>query len=190
MLMELLPVEMLNEILLQVDKSTLFDAAQVCKQWRHLALKQVVPIKIYQHFKRACRIDDRLSIIGSKCVKSWINEGFATACATGQQKLVQLLITQGANDWNRGLGASCRGGHEVLVRLMITRGANDWNWALTGACRSGRQELVQLMITKGANNWNGALYYACAESHQDIVQLMISKGANHCGWCKKSLALH
>ena len=78
--MELLPVEMLNEILLQVDKSTLFDAAQVCKQWHHLAVKQVVPIKTDQQFKSACIINDRLSIIQSKCVQSWINGGLEFAC--------------------------------------------------------------------------------------------------------------
>ena len=160
--MELLPVEMLNEILLQVDTSTLFDAAQVCKQWRHLALKQVVPIKTYQDFKSACTIGDRLSIIQSKCVQSWINGG---------------------------LNGACRSGHQALVQLMITKGANDWNGALYSACLRGHQALVQLMITQGADNWNNGLIAACEAGHQALVQLMIAKGADRCS-CRKSLALH
>ena len=67
--MELLPQEIVNEILLQVDKSTLYEAAQVCKQWRYLALAQVVSIKLYQDFIIACTINDRLSIIRSKCIE-------------------------------------------------------------------------------------------------------------------------
>ena len=214
--MELLPAEMLNEILLQVDKSTLFEAAQVCKQWRHLAVKQVVPIKTYQNFKSACSIDDRLSIIQSNCVQDWINDGFIAACQGGHQDLVQLLITKDANDWNYGLYAACEdgyqelvqlmitkgandwntalynacgGGHQTLAELMITKGANDWNRALYAACVAGHQALVQLMITKGANNWNIALYGACRGGHQALVQLMITKGANRCR-CRKLLALH
>ena len=61
--MELLPAEILNEILLQVNKPTLYQAAQVCKQWRHLAVQQVVPIKTYEDFINLCKIGDQLSII-------------------------------------------------------------------------------------------------------------------------------
>ena len=178
--MELLPVEMLNEILLQVDKSTLFEAAQVCKQWRHLAVKQVVPIKTYQDFKSACTIDNRLSIVQSNYIQSWINDGLVAACEGGHLDLVQLMITKGADDWNGGLYDACRGGHQALVHLMITKGANDWNYVLEGVCVGGHQALVQLMITKGADNWNHGLNGACEGGHQALVQLMITKGAY--GW--------
>ena len=187
--MVLLPAEIINEILLQVDKSTLFDAAQVCKQWRQLALVQVVPIKIYQHFKHACTIGDQLSIIQSNCVQDWLNDGFIAACQAGQQKLVRLLIAKGANDWNRALSGACEGGHEDIAQLMISKGANDWNDGLYYGCIKGYEDIVQLMIAKGANNWNKALNAAYEAGHQKLVRLMISKNADSCN-CRKLLALH
>ena len=33
--MALLPAEMVNKILLQINKPILYQAVQVCKQWRH-----------------------------------------------------------------------------------------------------------------------------------------------------------
>ena len=188
-LMDLLPQEMVNEILLQVNKPSLYQAAQVCKQWRHLAVKQVVPIKNHQDFNTACTTDDRLSIIKSKFVKRWLTDGFEAACLSGHQELVQLLITKGANRWNIGLEAASIGGHEKLAQLMITKGADEWNTALYGACQAGHEKLVQLLITQGADDLNIGLDGACENGHQGIVQLMITQGANEC-WCGKSLALH
>ena len=42
--MELLPEEIVNEILLLVDRPSLYHVSQVCVQWRQMALKQAVPI--------------------------------------------------------------------------------------------------------------------------------------------------
>ena len=42
--MDLLPVEIVNEILIKVNKITLYNASQVCKECRLLSLKQVTKI--------------------------------------------------------------------------------------------------------------------------------------------------
>src|SRR3989344_4068680 len=60
-------------------------------------------------------------------------------------------------DWtelDHGLGAACRGGNKDLIDLMISNGANNWNYGLKGACIGGHRDLIDLMISKGASNWN------------------------------------
>ena len=79
MLMELLLVEIVNKILLQVDKLTLYQAVQVCKQWRHLAVQQIVMLMI------------------SRGTYYW-NKALKNTCRMGQQALVHLLISKGAVD--------------------------------------------------------------------------------------------
>ena len=74
--MDTLPSEIVNEILLLVDRPSLYYVSQVCAQWRQLALKQVVPISSKDSFDVICKRGDRLSIIKSKKNESWLNTGF------------------------------------------------------------------------------------------------------------------
>ncbi len=76
------------------------------------------------------------------------------ACKGGHRDIVDLMIKNGATDWNGGLGGACRGGHRDLVDLMIKNGATYWNWGLREACEGGHRDLVDQMIKNGATNWN------------------------------------
>lgn len=80
-----------------------------------------------------------------------LNECLAGTCEGGHKELVDFIISQGANDWNRGLAAACRGGYKELVELMILKGATDLNWGLQEACRSVNKDMVFFLILKGAN---------------------------------------
>jgi len=51
---------------------------------------------------------------------------------------------------NDGLWGACEGGHIAIVNLMIANGADNWNGGLSGACRGGHVDLANLMIAKGA----------------------------------------
>ena len=78
--MELLPSEIINEILLLIDKRSLYYAAQVCIQWWQLSLKQVVIIKSMDGFDRACFQGDHLSIVKSEKSETCLNAGLDNAC--------------------------------------------------------------------------------------------------------------
>ena len=111
--------------------------------------------------------------------KELINIMFLNVCRSGSRELVELMIRQGADDWNEGLHWACKGGHKEIVELLIEKGADGWNWGLYGACRGGHKELVEFFIEKGADNWNFGLHGACEGGHKEIVELLIKKGASN-----------
>ena len=125
--MDLLPVEIVNEILIKVNKITLYNASQVCKEWRLLSLKQVTKIMEAGDFHKSYRQGDLLTIIRSRLNVDWINNGLLTACLGGHKPVIELMIAKGANDWNVGLYGACLGGSLAIVELMIAKGANSWN---------------------------------------------------------------
>ncbi len=96
-----------------------------------------------------------------------------SACKGGHHDIVDLMIKNGATDWDYGLEGACCCGHRDLVDLMIKNGATAWNWGLIGACRGGHRDLVDLMIKNGATYWNWGLEGACEGGHHDVVDLMI-----------------
>ena len=149
--MDFLPEEIINEILLVVDRPTIYNASLVCKQWRFLSLKQVKIIKNLHDFKAICKQCDRLSIINANVNKSWLNPGLNSGCRGGSKDIVELMIANGAKHWNWGLYYSCQGGYKELAELMIAKGPDDWDGGLVGACQQGCKELAELMIAKGAD---------------------------------------
>jgi hypothetical protein len=215
--METFPDDILNEIIVNLDRPSLLSTSLVSIIWKRLSLAQVIEIKNIKEFENACRQGDILSITKTKFNKKWLNYGLHGACEGGPLELVDILIEKGATDWNNGLRGACKGGDPEIVRLMMERGADDWgdgvykacqeghlelvklmiekcancwNYGLQGACEGGHLELVKLMIEKGANDWNRGLYTACRGGDFDIVKLMIEKGATGCMCCRKSLPEH
>ena len=82
-MMEDLPSEMINEILLRLDKSSLFHASNVCKLWRCQALSHVVIINSKEQFRILAKDGDRLSIIKSARKGGWLDWGLKGACQGG-----------------------------------------------------------------------------------------------------------
>lgn len=109
-------------------------------------------------------------------------ERFLQAARQGHRKLVELMITNGFDDWNWGLCGAAMGGHREMVELMIGSGADDWNRGLYYAAFGAHGDIMELMIVNGADDWDRALNGAALGGHRDIVQLMISKGANDWSW--------
>ena len=175
--MESLPSEIINEILLRVDRPTVYYTSQVCNLWRCLSLNQIRAIACSTDFKHACKEGDRLAVIRSTFNRGRVNNGLYGACRGGNLDLIKLMMTKGANDWNGGLYSACQGGHKEIIELMIAKGAYDWNGGLYSACQGGHKEIVELMIAKGADDYN--LYGGCRGGHKDIVELMILKGAKN-----------
>jgi hypothetical protein len=150
--MEDIPREILNEILLLLDKSSLFRASNVCKLWRQLASMRVVNINTRIHLREAAKNGDQLSIIKSSYNEDWIDWGLFGACEGGHKDLVNLMISKDAYDFDYALMYACRGGHKDLMVLLIIRGINNFDYGLFGACEGGHKDLIKLMIAYGARN--------------------------------------
>ncbi len=62
------------------------------------------------------------------------------------------MILKGANNWNEGLMGACQGGHSELVELMISNGANNYDVCMYVAHDNIRysgpfREIGRLLIT-------------------------------------------
>ena len=190
--MEILFAEMINEILLKLDRPSLFYAAQVNRQWRQLCLKQTVPIYDEEALKYVCTNGDRLSLVRSVFNRDWARGGFICACYRGHRVIVELLIRKGANFWNTGFICACLGGHRDLVNMMMEKGGISPYEGLFYACREGHRELVEFLIQRRATQWlwrlfcsyqeddcwDEGLYGACRGGHRDLVDLTIQNGAD------------
>ena len=62
-----------------------------------------------------------------------------------------MMLSKGANNYNKGLKGACKGGHLEIVKMMLDFGANYYNYGLCYACRGGHIEIVKMMIELGAN---------------------------------------
>ncbi len=103
-----------------------------------------------------------------------LNQNLCNACRDNDINLVNELIKQGANDFNRGLRWASFKGNVEIVKLMIENGATDGLW---NACYGGNIEIIELLIGKGANDFNQGLIGACRAGHIEIVKLMIENRA-------------
>lgn len=85
-------------------------------------------------------------------------------------------------NWNEMLKAACAGGNIELVNMVINNGANDFNAGLEGAFNSCNVDLVKFMIECGAvrvdtlnkclnNIVNHVLDYT------DVIKLVVKQGA-------------
>jgi len=108
--------------------------------------------------------------------------GFCDACRGGHIEIIELLISDDVNDWNKGLGFACLYDRVAVVHFFIEKGANDWNNGLNNACRGDHVDIINLMIEKGANDWYMALFFSIMYGRNyDIHMLMIKKGAYYNG---------
>lgn len=146
-LMDTLPRKIINEILLLVDRPTLFYTSQVSVEWRLLSLTQVKIVEDMNEFSILCELGDRLSVIKNKIDVDWLDAGLYSACEGNHRDLVDLMILKGADKWDWGLLGASRGGHKDLVNLMIHKGATNFSEGVTNARLNHHQELAQFLIT-------------------------------------------
>ena len=85
-----------------------------------------IDINCMNDFDKVWKEGDRLSIIKSKCVSSWLNYGLYIAYKNGHWALTQLIINKGVINWNYYLHKPCTDGHLDLAKLFIIKGVDDW----------------------------------------------------------------
>ncbi|XP_052693236.1 ankyrin repeat domain-containing protein 29-like isoform X2 [Crassostrea angulata] len=121
---------------------------------------------------------------------------FFTACALGNESIVQLLLKNGAdinlckNDGASALFLACQNGHDNVVQLLLENGAHvnlcmdNSTSPLCVASYNGHVSTVKLLLTNGAdinlckNDGASALFLGCQNGHDNVVQLLLENGAN------------
>ena len=51
---------------------------------------------------------------------------FEKACKLNDKRVIEYLITKGANNWEWGMSRAAQGGHKDLVNFFIEKGAKNW----------------------------------------------------------------
>lgn len=197
--MDVLFPELVNEIILRLDKPSLFYASQVCKQWRRCCLQLTTEITTVVEFSNACTTGDILSISISKYKDDsfWSYHNFYSLCMKGSLELIKLLISKGTDNWRSGLYGACKGGQMEIAKLLIAKGTEfplyyddsddkayeddnlDFTIGLEAACKGHHLDLAYLMIEHGADDWDDNLHFACMGGLRELVDLAIAKGANY-----------
>lgn len=112
------------------------------------------------------------------------------ACSHGYDRIVQLLLENGAKSNAKGLlhgnalRAASSGGHHRIVKVLLEAGADIHGAFLPEPCRMGHSQVVQILLDKGAdinaqtNIYGPALYEASAKGDVQIVPMLLEKGAD------------
>ncbi len=112
----------------------------------------------------ACHIGDintvKQLINDNECSRFDLNPGFEQACDRGDVRLVEMLISAGADSYNRALGNACESTDPVaamqIVMLLIKVSERfsyrlNWNIGLKYSCYTGHFHIAKLMLEKGAD---------------------------------------
>ncbi len=111
---------------------------------------------------------------------SRLNHCLAMACRTGNEKIVESVIKDGADDWNWGFSEACYNGHLEISKLMISKGAKiELEEHLATACSAGHIKMVKLILEQGEVDVKRGLANACSGGHKEVVELMIENGADN-----------
>ncbi|KAJ6011194.1 hypothetical protein N7451_002606 [Penicillium sp. IBT 35674x] len=141
------------------------------------------------------------TLVDSRSLRQTGTTALFAACAQGQEKIVHLLLENGADanlysKWNdHPIHTACKGQHTGIVKLLLERGAdvNAELGAIGGtplyiASNAGFKDLAVLLIDGGAHinklvkTYGGvhytALMIACIKDHLNMVELLLEKGAD------------
>jgi ankyrin repeat protein len=86
--------------------------------------------------------------------------------------LVRFFLHQTRNKSNAFITAVGKG-NRAIVDLMIENGAHNFNQGLFTAISSNKLEMVSLMLEKGATNLNEAFEYALNDNNKDIALYLL-----------------
>lgn len=96
------------------------------------------------------------------------------AAREGYIEIVRIKVTK-VEKWilNRGLGIACFKNDVKMIDLLVKNGADDWNTGLMESCRGGYEEVALYMIDRGATNYDESFFYGCIFGHINICKLLI-----------------
>jgi len=128
--------------------------------------------------------------------KGYDSEALQTASAEGNEKLVQVLLDQGAEvnaqggHFGNALQAASIKGHKKVVQVLLDRGVEInikggvFDNALQATSLNGHEEVVRLLLEGGADinaqggHFGNALQAASLNGHEKVVRLLLEGGAD------------
>ena len=93
------------------------------------------------------------------------------AAAQGHLRIVQLMLDQGIEDYNRAMTFAALNGHLDIVELLLSRGANNINKVMEVATRRDQVYIIRLMLERGATNYDEAMTYTALNGNLNRVEL-------------------
>ncbi|KAL2219638.1 ankyrin repeat-containing protein [Thermoascus aurantiacus ATCC 26904] len=103
--------------------------------------------------------------------------------STSASKIIGL-VNAGGRLFRSPLQAAADRGHEKVVQILLENGANDAGDALLLASRAGNEEIVQVLLDNGADvnfqseYYGSALHQASLRGHKKVVQILLENGAD------------
>jgi ankyrin repeat protein len=106
---------------------------------------------------------------------------YALVCAAidNHKDIMELLISEGANDYGGVMGNAARQGYKDIVEWMLKLGATQYSWALEMAAAGGHKDIIELMRQYGASSSSYAVREAVRGGHMEIVQLLLTYPTNN-----------
>ncbi len=152
--MEGLPGEILREILLLVDRPSLYSVFRVSVLWSRLALEQTIVIESEDEFDLVVEQGDILSLVISPIRSTWINKGLSEACSFRYLDLVRFFICRGARKCSY-----CSRSRFLHYNHLESPNILYWHWdrhqskhlmnkELGAACREGKTALFKELTVK------------------------------------------
>ena len=92
-------------------------------------------------------------------------------------KMIEKLISMGANSFQNSLYNAALTGKIELIKLICSKNENiNFNFAFNAACISNNQEVINFFLDRGVSNWDRGLNGACIAGNMEMVKLMVQKG--------------
>ncbi|KAH0042265.1 purine and uridine phosphorylase, partial [Aureobasidium melanogenum] len=168
-----------------------------CDKKRYMGITRMTRIGLAAHNGHGRILEHILSVESAEVDEkdSWRRTALLSASMEGHDKIVQMLLSKGA-DINQGgrygnpLQAASTGGHDKIVQILLSEGADvniQGGWygnALQAASARGHDKIVQMLLDRGADvnhkgGWAGnALQVAIAGGYDKIVQMLLDRGAD------------
>lgn len=76
------------------------------------------------------------------------NKLLVVAGQSGDKRIVDFLIQQGANDFDEGLIGAVKGNNKVLFDYFISKGASIWNTAFIVAIENNNKTAIEILYPK------------------------------------------
>lgn len=96
------------------------------------------------------------------------------ACANNHEEIAYELSDMIINKWNCGLYGASKSGNIKLIDLMVEQGAYNWEMSLCGACECGNIDIIKLAFKNGAKLADNALLHAVKGNKLEIFKLLTS----------------
>ncbi len=151
-------------------------------------------VEFYNHCEKGNIQQVRLMLFNRK--GEWLdwNDALRSGCTSGNLEIINVLIANGARDWDNGARGAAEGNHIHVLEMMLRLGISDLNIPFICASRRGNIDIIVYLMKKYPRyNWdfNRGLKYSSGFYHYVVSSFMLRNGANehYLGNCNQGFYL-